>query len=174
MKENILFVVLLCAGIGAGFYTGLYVGKDKTEDRYQSAPHRRDTSLVVHEIPQPEQRREVKPAPRLSPQHTIDADSVFNAGYSKGIDSVRKVFAYYTAPRETSITFDSVGKLLHLSDRLRELEVYQFQPFPRRELERTITDTVYVPTLSDDRAWFDRWYWGALATIVLVYGAAQL
>jgi hypothetical protein len=174
MKENILFVILLCAGIGAGFYAGVYVTEEKTEDRLQSAPHRRDTSTTVIETPQPEQQREVKTKPRLTPEHRIDADSVFNAGYTKGIDSARAVFAYYTAPRETSIVFDSAGKLLHRSDRLREMEVYRFSPFPRREVERTITDTIYVPTLTDDRSWYDRWYWGSLATIILIYGASQI
>ena len=174
MKEHILFVILVCAALGAGFSAGLYVGKDKTEDRYERAPHRRDTTRTVRSTPQPEQQIEVRSRPQLTPQSIIDADSVFQAGMQSGIDSVRRLFAYYTAPRETSIVFDSVGKLLHLSDRLRDMEIYLLQPFPRREVETTIRDTVFVPGEGTPNPWYDHWYIGALGTAATLWGLTRL
>lgn len=147
MRKHILFIVLCCACLGIGWYARGYVEKENQEDIYQSAPFRRDTTDRVKERPLPVQAKQVRSRPRLSPQHTIDADSVFNAGREAGLDSLRRLFAWYTAPRETLITFDSVGTLLHQSDRLREMEFYTFSPFPQKIVERTITDSFYVPQL---------------------------
>lgn len=162
MKENIVFIVLLFIGIGAGYAVGLYVGKDRTEDTYRDAPRRRDTTTTVKERPLPEQKKQVKQPVRPVPQESrLSADSVFNAGLAKGMDSLRSLFAWKVAPRETTVTFDTVGTLIHQSDRLRDMEIYTFQPFPRKEIERIITDSIYVPMVNP-APWYDHWYWGAI------------
>jgi len=171
MKENVLFIILVFAALAAGYYAGTYVTAEEWKVKF-SQPSKRDTVTTTTYKPQPAQTESVKTKPPVvTPKHKIDADSIFNAGLQTGIDSTRKLFAYYTAPRETTVIFPDAGILFHQSDRLREMDVYTFIPAPVREVERIITDSVFVPTYIDD-SWYDHWQTqvltGALVLIVLL------
>jgi len=166
MKENILFVILIVVGIGAGFYAGVYVGTDKTEDRYQSAPHRRDTTTTVQEVPQPPRIAEVQNQPRVTPQRKLNADSIFAAGLAQGLEEAQRLFAEYSAPEDTTVSFDTLGTLRHTFDPISRLAYYEFFPAPLRLIQRTITDSIYVPT-PDERPW---WYTPAIVVSSFAVG----
>jgi hypothetical protein len=153
MKEHILFIILLVAGIGAGFYAGMYIGKDETEDRYAAAPHRRDTNTTIQQTPQPERRVEIKNPPRVTPQHRINADSVFEAGWGRGYDEAQRIFAELTAPEDTTVIFDSIGVLRHTFDPLTRMAYYNFYPAPIKTITTVITDSIFVPT-EEARPWW--------------------
>lgn len=152
MKENILFVILVCAGIGAGFAVGLYVGTDRTEDRQEAQRQHshasRDTSMEVRETTKPRQEKESRPAPKITPEVQYAADSSFTRAQQQGEDTLRALYLAAVAPRDTAVIFPGIGELRHRSDRLRGVEYYSFQPFPQKDTLLIITDTIYLPTLA--------------------------
>lgn len=149
MKENMLFILLVCAALAIGFGAGVYYGKDSTEDRQQEQRERshttRDTTIEVKETQRPRQEKESRPAPRITPEVRYAADSTFTDAKEKGEDTLRALYLAAVAPRDTTIDFPGIGELHHRSDRLHGVEWYGFQPYPQKDTTYRITDTIYVP-----------------------------
>lgn len=173
MKQNILMILLIVAGIGITWFVRGCVDEKSFENRILKAGSKRDTIRTIDTVYLPEQKKSFRSPPNITPQHRNDADSVFAAGIKKGADSAAALFTYHTAPEETTITFDSVGTLWHRFTPLTRLSEYTFQPFPRRTEMLAIIDSIFVP-MPSEQPWYDHWYVGSIGTILIVLGASQL
>jgi hypothetical protein len=56
---------------------------------------------------------------------------------------------------------------------MQNLDIYRLQPFPQKVIERTITDSIFVP-IPSEQSWYDHWYWGVIGTGIVIVGANQL
>lgn len=170
MKENILFIIFLFAGwAGMWYFRGELKDKEWRE-KLNWGNSKRDTSVSVRETKIPAQRETAKPSARSTASHERDVDSSLMLALSGARDTVsalRHLISFYTAPRETTVRFRSGDSLLHQSDRLRGIEIYTLMLIPRKDSLWTFTDSIFVPQMVD-RAWYDRWYWGSLATAAVV------
>lgn len=166
MKENILFIFLAVAGLGAMYYLGVTHGREQIEAKYRAGESRRTTTTAETKVKQPERSATIENKAPVTPQHKIDADSIFNAGLRHGIDSVRSIFTAATVPVDTSVTFDTVGTV-HVTYRPllpgRPLTV-KLDPAPIRIVTITNTDSIFVK-IPEERPWWKTpaWVIGALA-----------
>ena len=129
-----------------GYAVGLYVGKDRTEDTYRDAPRRRDTTTTVKERLLPEQKQGEAAGPSGA-AGIASADSVFNVGWL-GMDLL------VVAVRSGRSRRGDHGHVRHGRDPHPPIRPAPgtwrsatFQPFPRKEIERIITDSIYVPPM---------------------------
>lgn len=173
MKEHILFIVLVIAALGIGYYVGCELTNADWNKRFYNAPSKRDTVFVHDTIRPPKEEKKFYNQPSIPPQRRIQADSVFNAGMQKGIDSVASLFAWYTAKEETTVAFETGDTVQHWFDPLTRVSWFGLQPAPKLKETIFITDSIYVPTPSE-QAWYDHWYIGALGAVLVFIGFSQL
>ena len=173
MKQTLIWIVIVIAAFGAGTWTGMKLkdGEWKAKIFIQANPP--DTTRTIETTPMPEQKKKFKAPPKITPQHQIDADSVFNAGMQHGADSVRNAFAYYTAPMWGEVHFDTVGTLAYRFEPLTRMTDFTMLPFPRRKEIIKIIDSVFVP-MPSEQSWYDHWWMGAIGMGLTMYGASQL
>jgi len=176
MSDKIVTLITYIIAIAIGYYIGSELKDKEWRARFTDAPSRRDTTTTVHQIPIPQQTAEVKIKPRITESHRSAVDSSLRKDLLANKDTIsvlREKIVLYTAPRETTIVFDEVGELFHRSERLTGMEYYALNPFPQKVFERIITDSIFVPTPSE-QPWYDHWYWGVIGTGVVIIGANQL
>lgn len=157
IDKGFIATIIICAILimASWYYRGEL--KDKEwEAKLRESPVTHHAWQTVTEQPLPEQKKEIRTKPKITAEHKLDADSIFNAGLAKGIDSLRTEFAYYTAPRDTSVIFDSVGILHYRSVPLERMDYFEFQPFPRKVVEHWSVDSIFVPTPEKD-SWYEHW-----------------
>lgn len=164
MKKGILEILLFILVACAFLWTGMELKDREWKAKVFVRANPADTTRTIETMPMPEQKKTIQNPVKVTPQHKINADSIFNAGIAKGVDSARAIFVNATAPEETTIVFDSVGTLYHSFDPLTRLSIFGMQPFPRQREIFRITDSVFVP-MPSGQSWYDHWYIGALGTI---------
>lgn len=151
MKGHILFIVLLFAMLGIGLYVGMLVKDREWQKKIESM--KPTTTIEERYTPRPEEKKEVKQPPKPpTKEHRQSADSSFDARLRQGIDSIKAHYAQITAPRETTIVFNTGDTLIHQSQPLRMIDIYTFIPAPQKETIRTdsIPYPVEVPVFKNE------------------------
>jgi len=153
MRNDILFIVLIFAAFAGGYFTGRHIGRDEIEKKYTTAPSRHTVTVKQDSVVQPKRSAEVRNDRPVSAQHKVDADSVFQQEVAAGIDSARSMFAYYTAPIDTMVVFDTVGSV-HVTYRPLERRMkITLEPSPVRLITVTVTDSFFV-RIPEEREWW--------------------
>lgn len=159
MKNVIFLLCIIIFCVVATWYIKGMLDEKEFEQRILMAKHSSDTTTQVIFIPRKEENVKVKNPQKVTKQHSKMADSVFQIAFKKGYDSAFQVFAQKTVPEDTTIVFDSQDTLHHTYTPLTGLAIYDFKPYPSKEVITTIVDTVYVPTQNEcETPWYNRWY----------------
>ena len=173
MKQNILFIVLIFVAFGIGYYVGCKVTADEWKAKIATAPSKRTVDTSETKTTPPAETKTIYTPPKPAPKDRVDVDSIFKSGITKGVDSIKTLFAYVTAPVDTIAGFLTGDTVRAQYDPLTRMMTLGLLAGPRIERTITIVDSVFVP-MPSEQAWYDHWYVGTIGTIVLVFAASQL
>lgn len=172
MKNSTIFFLIAVAGIVAAWYVRGYVDEKEFEQRLLTAAHSRDTITQEIYTARKKDSLQIKNLQKVTQKHFKAADSIFQIGFSKGYNSAVQVFASKTAPEDTTIIFNTQDTLHHTYTPLTGLAVYDYKPFPSKQIVTTIIDTVFVPVPEQcETPWYNQWYVrvGELGLAILTY-----